>query len=132
MEGFGEEVKFRIMLATFVLSAGYYDAYYSKAQKVRRLIRNWADEVYSKFDVAISLTTPHPAFTLASLSEDPIAMYLDDIFTVHANLAGNSANSVPGLTNNVGLPFGIQVLGKSFCEDELFSFAKMLDEIKIT
>jgi len=105
------------MLATFVLSAGYYDAYYSKAQKVRSLIRNWTDEVFSKFDFAISPTTSHPAFTLASLSEDPIAMYLEDIFTVHANLAGNSAISVPGLTNNVGLPFGIQVLGKSFCED---------------
>lgn len=119
------------MLGTFVLSAGHYDAYYSRAQKVRRLIRNWTEEVFSKFDFAISPTTPHPAFALGSISEDPIAMYLEDIFTFHANLAGNPAISVPGLTNSEGLPFGIQVLGKPFGEDELFSFTKMFDEIKI-
>ena len=128
-EGFGSEVKRRIMLGTFVLSAGYYDAYYSKAQKVRRLIKNWTDETLEKFDFIISPTTPHPAFELGALTKDPIAMYLEDIFTVHANLAGTPAISVPGLKNAKGLPFGIQVLGKSFKEEKLFSFVKLIDKI---
>lgn len=127
-EGFGKEVKRRIMLGTFVLSAGYYDAYYSKAQKVRRLIKNWTDETLEQFDFIISPTTPHPAFKLGALTKDPIAMYLEDIFTVHANLAGTPAISVPGLKNSEGLPFGIQVLGKSFSEEKLFSFVKCIDK----
>jgi aspartyl-tRNA(Asn)/glutamyl-tRNA(Gln) amidotransferase subunit A len=128
-QGFGIEVKRRIMLGTFVLSAGYYDAYYSKAQKVRRLIKNWTDETLEKFDFILSPTTPHPAFKLGALTKDPIAMYLEDIFTVHANLAGTPAISVPGLKNSKGLPFGIQVLGKSFDEEKLFSFVKLIDKI---
>ena len=128
-EGFGTEVKRRIMLGTFVLSAGYYHAYYSKAQKVRRLIKNWTDETLEKFDFILSPTTPHVAFKLGALSKDPIAMYLEDIFTVHANLAGTPAISIPGLKNSKGLPFGIQVLGKSFKEEKLFSFVKCIDKI---
>lgn len=127
--GFGTEVKRRIMLGTFVLSAGYYDAYYSKAQKVRRLIKNWTDETLEQFDFIISPTTPHPAFKLGALTKDPIAMYLEDIFTVHANLAGTPAISIPGLKNSNGLPFGIQVLGRSFKEEKLFSFVKLIDKI---
>ena len=117
------------MLGTFVLSAGYYDAYYSKAQKVRRLIKNWTDEILEQFDFIISPTTPHPAFKLGALTKDPIAMYLEDIFTVHANLAGTPAISIPGLKNSNGLPFGIQALGKSFKEEKLFSFVKLIDKI---
>ena len=127
--GFGEEVKRRIMLGTFVLSAGYYDAYYSKAQKVRRLIKDWTDETLEQFDFIISPTTPHPAFKLGALTKDPIAMYLEDIFTVHANLAGTPAISIPGLKNANGLPFGIQVLGSSYKEEKLFSFVKLIDKI---
>jgi aspartyl-tRNA(Asn)/glutamyl-tRNA(Gln) amidotransferase subunit A len=130
-DGFGDEVKRRIMLGTFVLSSEYYDAYYTKGQKVRRLIKEWTDNVFSNFDFTISPTTPHPAFKLSSISEDPLSMYLEDIFTVHANLAGNPAISIPGFSNKEGLPFGIQVLGKSFAEDELFSFSKILDKINI-
>lgn len=127
--GFGTEVKRRIMLGTFVLSAGYYDAYYSKAQKVRRLIKNWTDETLEQFDFIISPTTPHPAFKLGELTKDPIAMYLEDIFTVHANLAGTPAISIPGLKKSNGLPFGIQALGRSFKEEKLFSFVKTIDKI---
>jgi len=127
--GFGTEVKRRIMLGTFVLSAGYYDSYYAKAQKVRRLIKNWTDEILEQFDFIISPTTPHPAFKLGALTKDPIAMYLEDIFTVHANLAGTPAISIPGLKNPDGLPFGIQVLGSSFKEEKLFSFVKLIDKI---
>ena len=127
--GFGTEVKRRIMLGTFVLSAGYYDAYYSKAQKVRRLIKNWTDETLEQFDFIISPTTPHPAFKLGALTKDPIAMYLEDIFTVHANLAGTPAITIPGLRNSNGLPFGIQALGRSFKEEKLFSFIKLIDKI---
>lgn len=130
-EGFGAEVKRRIMLGTFVLSAGYYDAYYSKAQKLRRLIQDWTKDILSETDIILSPTTPHPAFKIGALSEDPIAMYLEDIFTVHANLAGNPAVSVPGLKAKNGMPFGIQAVGKSFGEMELFSFVKTLDDLKI-
>ena len=127
-EGFGKEVKRRIMLGTFVLSAGYYDAYYSKAQKVRRLIRNWTDKILENHDFILSPTTPHAAFKLGALTHDPIAMYLEDIFTVHANLAGIPAISVPGFKNESGMPFGIQVMGKAFGESKMFSFVKELEK----
>lgn len=126
-EGFGEEVQRRIMLGTFVLSSDYYDAYYTKAQKVRRLIKNKTEEIFKNYDLIILPTTSTPAFKINEKSEDPIAMYLADLFTVQANLAGNPAISLPlGHHNSSNLPFGIQVIGKSFEENTLFSFSKEL------
>lgn len=125
-EGFGPEVKRRIMLGTFVLSTGYYDAYYAKAQKVRRLIKEATDKILQEADFLLSPTTPHPAFQLGAKSDDPIALYLEDIFTVQANISGHPAISVPmGYTAN-NLPLGIQLLGKSFDEESLFDAALML------
>jgi len=125
-EGFGPEVKRRIMLGTFVLSTGYYDAYYSKGQKVRRLIKDATDDILSKADFLISPTTPHPAFKIGEKATDPIALYLEDIFTVQANLAGNPAISVPMGTTDEGLPLGFQILGKSFDEETLFAAASLI------
>ncbi|MEZ4720877.1 MAG: Asp-tRNA(Asn)/Glu-tRNA(Gln) amidotransferase subunit GatA [Flavobacteriales bacterium] len=122
-EGFGAEVKRRIMLGTFVLSAGYYDAYYSRAQKVRRLIKQATDDMLSEADFIISPTTPHPAFKTGEKANDPIAMYLEDIFTAQANLAGNPAISVPLGQTQAGLPFGLQLTGKDFSEAELLAVA---------
>jgi aspartyl-tRNA(Asn)/glutamyl-tRNA(Gln) amidotransferase subunit A len=126
-EGFGAEVKRRIMLGTFVLSAGYYDAYYGKAQRVRRLLKNTTDELFSKYDMILSPTTPDVAFKFGENSDDPIKMYLEDIFTVMANLVGIPAISVPvGIKN--GLPFGMQVMADEFDEAEMFSAAKYMME----
>ena len=125
-EGFGPEVKRRIMLGTFVLSTGYYDAYYSKGQKVRRLIKDATDDILSKADFLISPTTPHPAFKIGEKANDPIALYLEDIFTVQANLAGNPAISVPMGMTDEGLPLGFQFLGKSFDEETLFAAASLI------
>jgi len=125
-EGFGPEVKRRIMLGTFVLSTGYYDAYYSKGQKVRRLIKDATDDILSKADFLISPTTPHPAFKIGEKANDPIALYLEDIFTVQANLAGNPAISVPMGMTDEGLPLGFQFLGKSFDEKTLFAAASLI------
>lgn len=120
-EGFGKEVKRRIMLGTFVLSAGYYDAYYSKGQKVRRLIQNKTKEILSNYDMILTPSTPGTAFEFGKNSLDPIKMYLEDIFTVQANIAGVPAISVPcGLHSN-GLPIGLQIMADFFQE------AKMLD-----
>jgi len=125
-EGFGPEVKRRIMLGTFVLSTGYYDAYYAKGQKVRRLIKDATDNILSDVDFLISPTTPHPAFKLGEKANDPIALYLEDIFTVQANLAGNPAITVPMGTTVDGLPLGIQLLARSFDEETLFAAAPLL------
>ncbi|MGB1039314.1 MAG: Asp-tRNA(Asn)/Glu-tRNA(Gln) amidotransferase subunit GatA [Flavobacteriales bacterium] len=125
-EGFGEEVKRRIMLGTFVLSSGYYDAYYTKAMKARRVIQNKTIEVFNDFDFVIGPTTPDTAFKIGENVKDPITMYLQDIFTVHANLSGNPAISLPLGNHSNGLPFGIQVMGKPFHEKELFSFSREL------
>lgn len=127
-EGFGTEVKRRIMLGTFVLSAGYYDAYYGKAQRVRRLLKETTDKLFSEFDILLSPTTPDVAFKLGENSDDPIKMYLEDIFTVHANLVGIPAISVP-LGNKDGLPFGVQVMTNQFEEPTMFGYAKyIMDE----
>lgn len=126
-EGFGEEVKRRIMLGTFVLSTGYYDAYYSKGQKVRRLIKNATDDILKEADFLISPTTPHPAFKIGEKADDPIALYLEDIFTVQANLAGNPAITVPMGKTDGGLPLGVQLLGRSFDEATLFHAASLLE-----
>jgi len=125
-EGFGKEVKRRIMLGTFVLSSGYYDAYYSKAQKVRRILRDKSNEILGKYDFILSPTTPSTAFKHGEV-KDPIQMYLEDIFTVLANLTGLPAISLPLGKNSNGLPFGIQLMGKKFGEKELLSFSKTLE-----
>lgn len=125
-EGFGSEVKRRIMLGTFVLSSGYYDAYYSKAQKVRRLIREATLDIFSEYDLIMTPSTPHVAFERGSV-KDPIAMYLEDIFTVQANLSGCPAVSLPLDTNGAELPFGTQFMAPPFQEDRLFQMMKHLE-----
>jgi aspartyl-tRNA(Asn)/glutamyl-tRNA(Gln) amidotransferase subunit A len=115
-EGFGAEVKRRIMLGTYALSAGYYDAYYLKAQRVRTLIARDFDEAFAKVDAIVTPTTPTPAFRLGEKTDDPLAMYLADIFTVTASLAGIPGVSVPCGKSSEGLPIGLQVLGKHFDE----------------
>ena len=122
-EGFGEEVKRRIMLGTFVLSAGYYDAYYAKAQKARRLIKEKMDEILSQYDFIITPTTPTPAFNIGEQITDPVVMYLADIFTVGASLAGLPAISIPSGVNSENLPLGIQIIGNRFKEENLLAFA---------
>ncbi len=118
-EGFGEEVKRRIMLGTYVLSAGYYDAYYRKAQKVRRLIMNDFENAFNEVDFIISPTTPDTAFRLGEKIEDPLSMYLNDIYTASVNLAGIPAISIPSGKDRNGMPFGIQVMGRKFDEEGL-------------
>ncbi len=125
-QGFGAEVKRRIMLGTFVLSAGYYDAYYSKAQKVRRLIRDNALQILSEADFLITPTTPSTAFGIGEKTKDPIAMYLEDIYTVQANLTGLPAISIPLGTHPDGMPFGIQIMTTKFNEQKLLAFANHL------
>ena len=125
-EGFGEEVKRRIMLGTFVLSAGYHDAYFTKAQKIRRLIKNKTDEMFEQFDFVISPTTPHTPFKIGQKYKDPTVMYLEDIFTVQANLAGNPAISLPLGKHSNGLPIGLHLMADNFKEADLISFSKYL------
>lgn len=126
-EAFGKEVKRRIMLGTFVLSSGYYDAYYAKGQKVRRILKEKTDALLERYDLLLSPTTPHTAFRLGENTEDPIKMYLEDIFTVHANLAGIPAVSLPLFTHpENGLPFGAQFSAKAFNEKDLLAFAHNL------
>jgi aspartyl-tRNA(Asn)/glutamyl-tRNA(Gln) amidotransferase subunit A len=123
-EGFGQEVKRRIMLGTFVLSAGYYDAYYSKGQRVRQMLRNKVNEIFAGHDLILSPTTPGTAFEFGQKGADPIAMYLEDIFTVLANITGHPAISIPAGKHSNGLPFGIQFTGKAFADGELMAFSK--------
>jgi aspartyl-tRNA(Asn)/glutamyl-tRNA(Gln) amidotransferase subunit A len=128
-EGFGDEVKRRIMLGTFVLSASYYDAYFTKAQKVRRLIKEFTEEVLNKFDYIIMPTTPSTAFKFGEHSNDPVAMYLEDLFTVQASVSGVPALSLPNGNDNKGLPIGIQIMANSFKEAELYAFGNYLMEL---
>lgn len=114
--GFGKEVKRRIMLGNFVLSSGYYDAYFTQAQKVRRLIINKTDEVFQNYDLLVMPTVPYPAFRFGEKSKDPIEMFLADLFTVFANLAGIPAISIPLSTHSNGMPFGVQVMTDRFKE----------------
>lgn len=125
-EGFGPEVKRRIMTGTFVLSSDHYDAYYTKAQKVRRIIHDRTREILQEHDMIILPTTPGPAFEIGAKANDPIAMYLADIFTVQANIAGVPAISLPLGQHSNGMPFGIQVMSDFFTESELFSFSAEL------
>jgi aspartyl-tRNA(Asn)/glutamyl-tRNA(Gln) amidotransferase subunit A len=123
-EGFGEEVKRRILLGTFVLSAGYYDAYYQKAQQVRRLIREKMEEMLSHFDVVMSPVAPTPAFKIGENMDDPLVMYMADIFTVLASLTGIPAIAIPLGNNTEGLPLSVQLMAKHFGEQDLLSLAQ--------
>lgn len=125
-EGFGKEVKRRIMLGTFVLSAGYYDAYYTRGQKVRRLLTDATRAIFNEYDLIATPTTPNSAFRFGQKSGDPVTMYLEDIFTVHANLAGIPAISVPAGYNSDGLPIGLQLMAPWFGEKELLDTANVL------
>jgi len=127
-EGFGEEVKRRIMLGTFVLSAGYHEAYFTKAQKIRRLIQKKTNEMFEKYDFVISPTTPHTPFDIGKKHKDPTVMYLEDIFTVQANLAGNPAISLPLGKHSNGLPIGLHVMADNFKEADLLAFSKYLSK----
>ena len=126
-EGFGPEVKRRIMLGTFVLSAGYYDAYYTKAQKVRRLVANKTQEIFNQFDFILSPTTPTTAFKIGEKSNDPIQMYLADIFTVHANIVGIPAISFPYGIDNEKMPIGLQLMANNKEDAKLLA---MVDYIR--
>ncbi len=128
-EGFGEEVKRRIMLGTFVLSSGYYDAYYLKGQKVRTRIKQDFDEAFRQCDVLVAPTSPVPAFKVGERMEDPLQMYLSDIYTISANLAGIPALSVPcGFDTADGLPIGLQLMGKAFDEETLIAVGHRFQE----
>lgn len=128
-EAFGEEVKRRIMLGTFVLSASYHDAYFTKAQKVRRLIKEYTENLLNEFDYIIMPTTPSTAFKFGEHSGDPVAMYLEDLFTVQASVSGVPAISLPNGKDNSGMPIGLQVIANSFKEAELYAFSNYLSEI---
>src|SRR5207342_1926417 len=122
-EGFGAEVQRRILIGTYVLSAGYYDAYYSRAQKLRTLIKRDFEQAYEKCDVLLTPTTPGPAFGVGAKTSDPLEMYLQDVFTVTVNLAGLPGISVPGGLTENGLPLGLQLIGKAFDEATLLRAA---------
>ena len=127
--GFGAEVKRRIILGTYVLSSGYYDAYYLRAQKVRTLIRRDFDEAFKQVDAIVSPTTPTPAFKVGEKANDPLQMYLSDIFTISCNLAGNSGLSLPcGFAENPKLPIGMQLLGPALGEPTLFRIAHAYEQ----
>lgn len=128
-EGFGDEVKRRIMLGTFVLSASYYDAYFTKAQKVRRLIKDFTENLLNDFDYIIMPTTPSTAFKFGEHSDDPVAMYLEDLFTVQASVSGVPAISLPNGKDQKGMPIGLQVIANSFKEAELYAFSNYLTEL---
>jgi len=127
-EGFGDEVQRRIMIGTYVLSSGYYDAYYLKAQKVRKLIKNDFDEVYKKVDAILTPSTPSSAFKIGENSNDPVSMYLNDIFTVPVNLAGLPAISIPAGVDDKGYPLGLQIIGKPFDEQNILNIAYAMEE----
>src|ERR1700674_247485 len=122
-EGFGAEVKRRIILGTYVLSSGYYDAFYLRAQKVRTLIRRDFLEAFKEVDAILTPTSPTPAFRKGEKAADPLAMYLNDIFTIGVNLAGLPGISIPCGFTRAGLPIGLQVIGQPFKETELLAVA---------
>ena len=127
-EGFGAEVQRRIMIGTYVLSSGYYDAYYLKAQKVRKLIKNDFDEAYKKVDAILTPSTPSSAFKIGEKTNDPVSMYLNDIFTVPVNLAGLPAISIPAGHDSNGYPLGLQIIGKAFDEQNILNIAYAMEE----
>ena len=127
-QGFGDEVKRRIMLGTYALSAGYYDAYYGQAQRVRTMIINAFNAAYGKVDLLLGATAPTTAFELGSKVDDPMAMYLSDICTIPTNLAGHPAMSIPFATGADGLPIGVQLLGPGLSEERLFAAASVIEK----
>ncbi|HQL35880.1 MAG TPA: Asp-tRNA(Asn)/Glu-tRNA(Gln) amidotransferase subunit GatA [Bacillota bacterium] len=132
-EGFGEEVKRRIMLGTFVLSSGYYDAYYNRAQKLRARIREQFVKAFESYDILLSPTSPVLPFKIGEKAGDPLEMYLSDIYTVNINLAGLPALSMPCGISHAGLPIGLQIIGPHFGEDKIFRAAYALEqELKLT
>ena len=126
--GFGDEVKRRILIGTYVLSSGYYDAYYLKAQKVRRLIKNDFDEAFKTVDTILTPTTPSSAFAVGENINDPISMYLNDVLTVPVNLAGLPAISIPAGYDKNNLPLGLQIIGKSFDEQTILNNAYAIEQ----
>lgn len=128
-EGFGTEVKRRIMLGTYVLSAGYYDAYYGKAQKVRRLIKQDFTEAFEEVDIIVSPTAPTTAFDIGANIENPVQMYLNDIYTISANLAGICGINIPAGTHSNGLPYGMQFMAGTFEEGKLFNAARLVEQL---
>jgi aspartyl-tRNA(Asn)/glutamyl-tRNA(Gln) amidotransferase subunit A len=129
-EGFGKEVQRRILLGTFVLSASYYDAYYTKAQKVRRMIRDKTKEILQKYDFIVMPITPTTAFKLGEHTDNPLEMYLADLFSVQANVVGVPAISIPCGKDNKGLPIGLQVIADDFEESKLLHFSNLLMKLK--
>src|SRR5439155_13201144 len=129
-EGFGKEVRRRIMIGTYVLSAGYYDAYYLRAQKVRTLIKKDFEDCFAKgVDAILTPATPSEAFAVGEKgSADPVEMYLNDVFTVTVNMAGLPGLSVPGGLSSEGLPLGLQLIGRPFDEETLFSLGQVIEE----
>ena len=125
-EGFGKEVKRRIMLGSFVLSAGYYDAYFTKAQQVRRLLKEQVDLIFKDFDIILAPNSPTPAYKTGEKTKDPLAMYMGDIFTVFANLTGIPAISLPVFKHSSNLPFGVQAMAKKYNEVSLARFSQRL------
>ena len=126
-DGFGAEVKRRVLIGTYVLSAGYYDAYYLRAQKVRALILRDFTEVFRDVDALLTPTAPSAAFAQGERMDDPVKMYLNDVFTVPANMAGIPGLSVPAGLDAQGLPLGLQVLGKPFDEETVFAVGAALE-----
>jgi len=125
--GFGAEVRRRVLIGTYVLSAGYYDAYYLKAQKVRTLIARDFSDAFAGVDVLLTPTAPSAAFAIGEKMDDPIAMYLNDVFTVPASMAGLPAISVPGGLSADGLPLGLHLIGPAFAEETVLRVADVLE-----
>ncbi len=129
-KGFGDEVKRRVLIGTYVLSAGYYDAYYVRAQKVRTLIKRDFEHVFNEgVDAILTPATPSSAFPIGDreMAEDPVKMYLNDVFTVTVNMAGLPAISVPAGKDSAGLPLGLQLIGRPFDEETLFAAARIIE-----
>tara|TARA_B100000686_G_C16412906_1_gene773147 strand:- start:367 stop:810 length:444 start_codon:yes stop_codon:yes gene_type:complete len=127
-EGFGDEVKRRILIGTYVLSSGYYEAYYLKAQKVRKLIKDDFDKAFSDVDAILTPSTPSAAFQIGDKTNDPVSMYLNDIFTVPVNLSGLPAISVPAGYGKNNLPLGLQLIGKPFDEQTILNLSLAIEK----
>ena len=127
-EGFGDEVKRRILIGTYVLSSGYYDAYYLKAQKVRKLIKNDFDKCFKNIDAILTPSTPSSAFKVGEKTNDPISMYLNDIFTVPVNLAGIPAISIPVGQDKNGYPLGLQLISRALDEQKILNIAFAMEK----
>ena len=127
-EGFGPEVKRRIILGTYVLSSGYYDAYYKKAQQVRTLVKKEFDKAFEKYDVLLTPTSPTVAFEMGTRSENPLEMYLADICTVSVNIAGLPGISIPCGVNSENMPIGMQLIGNKFEEEKILNVAYAFEQ----